>query len=84
MMKKRRGKKVFRNRAFVAEKGCLNSIDPTEVCVNLGEVKEWLTKKRMFYCSYNFPEDCSKCGCPKMVPINERWRKDLKKIGNYE
>jgi len=31
MMKKRRGKKVFKNRAFVAEKGCLNRIDPTEV-----------------------------------------------------
>jgi len=30
------------------------------VCVNLG-----IIDKTSFYCLHNFPEDCSKFGCPK-------------------
>jgi len=72
----------FKKRVEVVKKGCLNSFyNPTEVCVNLGEVK--VKNKRMFYCVRGFPEDCSKFGCPKMMPIDEAWKKDLKKLSKY-
>jgi hypothetical protein len=74
--------KEFKDRKTVVERGCL---DGTMVCVNLGEVLVGAkTRKRMFYCTRNFPEDCSKYGCPKMIPIDGEWLKDLRKTKTYE
>jgi len=76
---------MFKDRAFVSAKGCFDQLlHPTEACVHLGEATNVLTRKRRFYCSRNFPRDCSVFGCPKMVPLDERWRKDLEKTKNYE
>ena len=75
----------FKDRSSVTAKGCFNRLlNPTEVCVNLGEVFHREKKKRMFYCTRNFPQDCKEYGCPKMMPINEEWLKDLRKINQYE
>jgi len=76
---------MFRDMEFVSAKGCFDrTLDPTEICVNLREVTNVLTRKSMFYCRRDFPRDCSKFGCPKMLSISEKWRRDLKKIENYE
>jgi len=70
----------FRGRAFVAEKGCLNGfINPSRVCVNLGEAIDETTQKRKFYGIHDFPDDCSEFECPEMMPIEGWWRKELKK-----
>jgi len=51
---------MFKDRAFVSAKGCFDQLlHPTEVCVNLGEATNVLTKKGRFYCNHNFPKDCS-------------------------
>lgn len=79
------GIKMFKDRSFVVAKGCFDRLlHPTEVCVNLGEAKSVLTGKRRFYCNRDFPKDCSAFGCPKRMPLNEIWLKDLKKTENYE
>ena len=76
---------MFKDRAFVSSKGCFDSaVKPTKVCVNLGEITNRLTKKRRFYCSYNFPRDCLAIGCLKRKLLDERWRKDLEKTKKYE
>ncbi|MBA7577153.1 hypothetical protein ES708_18999 [subsurface metagenome] len=76
---------MFKDRSFVAAKGCFDRLlKPTKVCVNLGEVTNVLTKKRRFYCGRNFPKDCSEFGYPKLMPLNKAWRKDLRKVENYE
>ena len=75
----------FRDRVFVTAKGCFDRFpNPTQVCVNLGEVFDKKKKKRMFYCTHNFPENCSEYGCPKMMPIDKEWLKDLRKTKMYE
>jgi len=76
---------MFKDRAFVSAKGCFDRLlHPTEVCVNLGEATNVLTKKRRFYCNRDFPRDCSVFGYPKMMSLNEIWRKDLKNTKKYE
>jgi len=76
---------MFKHRAFVSAKGCFDQLlHPTEVCVNLGEATNVLTKKGRFYCNHNFPKDCSVFGCPKRKLLDERWRKDLEKTEKYE
>jgi len=76
---------MFKDRAFVSAKGCFDRLpDPTEVYVNLVEGTDVSTGKHLFYCSRNFPEDCSLFGCPKRKPLNEIWRKDLEKTEKYE
>ncbi len=75
----------FKSRNFVAAKGCLDRLlNPTQVCVNLGEAKNTDTSKKAFYCNRNFPKDCSEYGCPKMMSISQEWLKDLKNLDNYE
>jgi len=76
---------MFKDRAFVSAKGCFDRLpDPTDVCVNLGEATNALTKKRRFYCIGDFPRDCSVFGCPKRKPLDEKWRKNLEKTEKYE
>jgi hypothetical protein len=66
---------------FVIEKKCINFNEEFRcpnckallipICINLGMVKD------KFYCNHNFPDDCTKFGCPKYSYMN--W----KELQNY-
>jgi hypothetical protein len=71
----------YLDRRAVIRKGCLK-ISAGKVCVNLGEAV--VGSRRMFYCMEDFPEDCSKYGCPKMMPIDKIWLRDLRKTELYK
>ena len=50
------------------------------VCVNLGTVK--VGKETKLYCSRNFPDDCSKYGCPKYSYV--WWLECYRETGKLE
>jgi len=52
----------------VEGKGCITF---SRVCVNLGKVLNLETRREEYYCAHNFPEDCSKYGCPKLMDFED-------------
>ena len=63
--------KLIYNVEEVEKKGCLTF---TRVCVNLGIAREMefgQMKPPGYYCNREFPEDCSKFGCPTLRPITD-------------
>jgi hypothetical protein len=76
---------TFHTRAWVTEKGCLDRfVAASMACVNLGEALKRETRKRVFYCTRDFPSDCSQIGCPILTSIESEWSEDLRNITQYE
>jgi len=48
---------------FVEKKGCLTF---SRECVNIGKTVDLQAGREKYYCVRDFPEDCSKFGCPKL------------------
>lgn len=48
---------------YVEKKGCLTF---SRECVNIGKSVDLKAGKEKYYCVRDFPEDCSKFGCPKL------------------
>jgi len=65
--------KTVKDVTVVEDKGCITF---SRVCVNLGKVADLETGFEEYYCTHDFPEDCSKFGCPKYVPItnHKQWK----------
>jgi len=61
----------------VEEKGCLTF---SRVCVNLGKVLNTETRREEYYCVHNWPEDCSKFGCPKLMDMRDPSELQLRTI----
>ena len=55
----------------VEKKGCLTH---SSVCTQLGIAREMEYGEKKppgYYCIYNFPENCSIHGCPRLRPITD-------------
>jgi len=68
---------MFKSFADVKAKGCVRGEVKEEkgsikafvvVCINLGQAKNLAGFQ--YYCMRDYPEDCSKYGCPKYAPWN--------------
>lgn len=61
--------KTLKDVISAEEKGCITF---SRICVNLGKVLNNETRKEEYYCSHDFPKDCSKFGCPHYMLITNR------------
>jgi hypothetical protein len=66
---------------FVEKKGCITF---SKVCVNLGKVANLETGEEQYYCTHDFPEDCSKYGCPHYMLISNPNQWKLRKLSKKE
>lgn len=73
----------FKDRKTIIAKKCFDRhLNPTQVCVNLGEVVNE-NNKRIFFCNRDFPKNCNDFKCPHYMAVPNEWLKDLKKLEIY-
>ena len=70
-----------RDLEFVEKKGCITF---SKVCVNLGKRANLETGREKYFCVRDFPENCARFGCPKLMPMSDPKRWQLRTLSERE